>query len=578
MSGKIVGSVRGQVLHLIYPPLVEGTVDYLTAEFSFSGDWDGLSKWAHFKQGSTIYDVPLTNDAITEDQHLNLSAGTWDVYLHGSGDNRRITTTTVRMKVLPYLDEDGEPLPEVPLTFAEVLDQRAQRIQAVAYAVEAGESVRKEAERSRELSEFARIQAEAERTGAENSRSSAEDTRKQNEEERQAAEAVREQNEEARVEAEKNRKDGITPHIGDNGNWYLGDTDTGKPSRGETGPQGPKGDTGETGPSGVYVGSGEMPDGYNVQIDPSGDASIQVDSTLTQSGQAADAAKVGEELRSLSEEIENLSGSGSGLSSNAKTVLIAILRNGVYTGDQSSNITALEAELTSGGSGDADPDAARYTVTNNLTNVTTSNAAVSAAGNSVYTARLTAADGYNLGTVIVTMGGADITSTAFSGNAVVIASVTGDIVITATATQSMLPVSITDIVRGSVSFGNAALIVNGETVTRCTVLPIGQYLEKGKTYKFSIGEAYPNYNFGVAVFVASEADLVFELVNGSIVNYDTVISKISDSGWITDANSYEYTAPDSNLIFAMNFKRSDGEVMNDVDRTALLASATIKAV
>lgn len=29
--------------------------------------------------------------------------------------------------------------------------------------------------------------------------------------------------------------DGITPHIGDNGNWYLGDTDTGKPSRGETG-------------------------------------------------------------------------------------------------------------------------------------------------------------------------------------------------------------------------------------------------------------------------------------------------------------------------------------------------------
>lgn len=28
---------------------------------------------------------------------------------------------------------------------------------------------------------------------------------------------------------------GITPHIGENGNWYLGDTDTGKPSRGEKG-------------------------------------------------------------------------------------------------------------------------------------------------------------------------------------------------------------------------------------------------------------------------------------------------------------------------------------------------------
>lgn len=30
--------------------------------------------------------------------------------------------------------------------------------------------------------------------------------------------------------------DGITPHIGANGNWYLGETDTGLPSRGEQGP------------------------------------------------------------------------------------------------------------------------------------------------------------------------------------------------------------------------------------------------------------------------------------------------------------------------------------------------------
>ena len=41
--------------------------------------------------------------------------------------------------------------------------------------------------------------------------------------------------------------DGVTPHIGDNGNWYLGTTDTGKPSRGATGA---KGDTGAIGPAG----------------------------------------------------------------------------------------------------------------------------------------------------------------------------------------------------------------------------------------------------------------------------------------------------------------------------------------
>lgn len=46
---------------------------------------------------------------------------------------------------------------------------------------------------------------------------------------------------------------GTTPTIDANGNWFLGSTDTGKPSRGATGaqgPQGPKGDTGAQGPAG----------------------------------------------------------------------------------------------------------------------------------------------------------------------------------------------------------------------------------------------------------------------------------------------------------------------------------------
>ncbi len=37
---------------------------------------------------------------------------------------------------------------------------------------------------------------------------------------------------------------GITPTIGPNGNWYLGEEDTGKPSRGDTGPQGAPGKDG----------------------------------------------------------------------------------------------------------------------------------------------------------------------------------------------------------------------------------------------------------------------------------------------------------------------------------------------
>ena len=50
-------------------------------------------------------------------------------------------------------------------------------------------------------------------------------------------------------------KDGITPTIGDNGNWYLGDTDTGKPSRGATGAKGDKGDKGDPGTGGASAWS-----------------------------------------------------------------------------------------------------------------------------------------------------------------------------------------------------------------------------------------------------------------------------------------------------------------------------------
>ena len=52
-------------------------------------------------------------------------------------------------------------------------------------------------------------------------------------------------------------KDGITPTIGANGNWYLGETDTGKPSRGATGAKGDKGDKGATGPQGEAGPQGE---------------------------------------------------------------------------------------------------------------------------------------------------------------------------------------------------------------------------------------------------------------------------------------------------------------------------------
>lgn len=82
--------------------------------------------------------------------------------------------------------------------------------------------------------------------------------------------------------------------------------------------------------------------------------------------------------------------------------------------------------------------ATTFTVTNTLTHVTDSNADTSVNGGSLYLAALTAETGYTMDNVTVTMGGTDITETAYTAaNGVIyIAEVTGNIVVTATATEN----------------------------------------------------------------------------------------------------------------------------------------------
>lgn len=53
--------------------------------------------------------------------------------------------------------------------------------------------------------------------------------------------------------------DGVTPHIGDNGNWYIGSTDTGKPSRGAAGAKGSDGANGKDGARGEKGADGKTP-------------------------------------------------------------------------------------------------------------------------------------------------------------------------------------------------------------------------------------------------------------------------------------------------------------------------------
>ena len=75
-----------------------------------------------------------------------------------------------------------------------------------------------------------------------------------------------------------------------------------------------------------------------------------------------------------------------------------------------------------------------WTITNSLSNCTNSNSATTVTKNGAYTANITANSGYELNSVVVKMDNVDITSTAYSNGTINISSVTGNVVITATAT------------------------------------------------------------------------------------------------------------------------------------------------
>lgn len=80
-------------------------------------------------------------------------------------------------------------------------------------------------------------------------------------------------------------------------------------------------------------------------------------------------------------------------------------------------------------------DPGTHTVTQNLTNVTSDFAGQTVLDAAALTVELTPESGYTLDTVTVLMGGDDITATVYADGVVTIASVTGDVVITAVGSE-----------------------------------------------------------------------------------------------------------------------------------------------
>ena len=239
--------VYGQELRMERTVVASGTIDYLTAQFTFqTADWDGAAKTAVFEGIGKTYSVLLTEDAILTTDHLNLAAGEWRVHLVGakaiSSTTQRLTTTQVRFMVDESGAVSGEALPEVPVSYGEQVLAAAKKAQDVA------QSVRDDADAGK----FKGDKGEKGETGATGPKG---DTGAQG-------------------------PKGETGPKGDAGvQGPKGDTG----AKGDTGPTGPQGDTGAQGPKGETGAKGEKGDtGARGAQGEKGDAFTYADFTAAQ--------------------------------------------------------------------------------------------------------------------------------------------------------------------------------------------------------------------------------------------------------------------------------------------------------
>lgn len=147
-------------------------------------------------------------------------------------------------------------------------------------------------------------------------------------------------------------------------------------------------------------------------------------------------------------------GSDGGVNTNARNLLQYILERVAYTETgMQVYVDALYEALAQFGS-----VTTTYTITNALSHVTNSNTATGCEVGDSYTATLTPDAGYTI-SVIITMGGVDVTSTVYNNGTITIPSVNGDVVITAIGT---VPVEMTQSAQG---IGSGANLYRDEGVT-----------------------------------------------------------------------------------------------------------------
>ncbi|MCD8390053.1 MAG: dockerin type I domain-containing protein [Oscillospiraceae bacterium] len=213
---------------------------------------------------------------------------------------------------------------------------------------------------------------------------------------------------------------------------------------------------------------------------------------------------------------------------------------------------------------------ATYTVSRTLdSNVTSSNTSTGAARGDSYSTTLTAANGYSIGSVSVSMGGTDITASAYDSatGAVSISSVTGAIEITATATVGYT-------LRAAVS--DSGPFNPGDTVTVKIYASAGTEAEVG-SFQFTL-------DYDANALTLGSLAVTENLVSGASPN--VTFSNDGAALSCTIGGSYTLTVSDTPVLlatatFTVNTGVSTGDTATisltnaEVNKSATDASGTV---
>lgn len=193
-----------------------------------------------------------------------------------------------------------------------------------------------------------------------------------------------------------------------------------------------------------------------------------------------------------------------------------------------------------------------HSITNALANVTTGNSAVAAEDGTAYSATITAAEGYTMSSVTVTMGGTDITATAYNADTGVIsiAAVTGDVVITAKAAKvvsyhNLVPTAV-DSSGASAPYTDGKMLSSGGEPTDNNGFVTTGFIpfDGGAVHVYRIGGegiAWNTYGCRIAWYTEGYA------LKGSVTNYDKIGASIYYPTKVEDANAAAAFSTDANV-------------------------------